>query len=285
MREWANVAVSDTSSEIAARRASGSSFYTAMRILPRERREAIFEIYSFCRAVDDVADDGGPRDLRLKQLADWRADVDALYAGTPPARLRGLTGPVRTFALRREDFLAVIDGMEMDVTSDIRAPDWASLDLYCDRVASAVGRLCVRVFGLEAAPGTALAFHLGRALQLTNILRDLDEDAAIGRLYLPREALAAAGIAATEPRAVLASPDLGRACALVVERARTHFCEADRVMQACPRRAVRAPRVMGKAYQSILDRLVARGWTPPRAPVRLSRPRLGWILLRSAIFG
>jgi len=279
------VAVSETSTEIAARRASGSSFYTAMRILPRERREAIFEIYSFCRAVDDIADDGGPRDQRLQQLADWRADIDAFYAGRPPSRLRALSGPIRTFALRREDFLAIIDGMEMDVTSDIRAPDWATLDLYCDRVASAVGRLCVRVFGMEEAPGIALAFHLGRALQLTNILRDLDEDSGIGRLYLPREALVAAGIDTTDPHEVLASPLLGDACAMVVERARTHFREADRIMQSCPRRAVRAPRVMGEAYQSILDGLVARGWSPPRTSVRLSRKRLGWILLRSAIFG
>src|SRR3989442_15689424 len=145
---------------------------------------------------------------------------------------------MRTFALRREDFLAVIDGMEMDVRSDIRAPDFATLDLYCDRVASAVGRLCVRVFGMDAAPGVALAHHLGRALQLTNILRDLDEDAAIGRLYLPREALRDAGITATEPAAVLSSPALSKVCAHIVERARAYFAEADKIMAQSPRRAV-----------------------------------------------
>jgi presqualene diphosphate synthase len=278
------VAVTEQTPELAARRASGSSFYTAMRILPRERREAIFEIYSFCRAVDDIADDGGPREERLRQLAEWRADIDALYAGTPPARLRGLVEPVSTFSLRREDFLAVIDGMEMDVKSDIRGPDYLTLDLYCDCVASAVGRLCVRVFGMETNPGIMLAFHLGRALQLTNILRDLDEDAAIGRLYLPREALEEAGISGADPVAALASPTLGVACDMVVDRAEMHFREADAIMQASPRWTVRAPRVMREAYRSILDGLVARGWSPPRHPVRLSRPRLGWILLRHAIF-
>ena len=111
------------------------------------------------------------------------------FRRAPPPRLRGLAGPVRDFALERKDFLAIIDGMEMDVVSDIRAPDLATLDLYCDRVASAVGRLCVKVFGMGPAEGRELAHHLGRALQLTNILRDLDEDAALGRLYLPREAL------------------------------------------------------------------------------------------------
>ena len=161
----------------AAQRASGSSFYLAMRILPKPQREAMYEIYSFCRRVDDVADDGGPRDRRLAQLQEWRADIDALYAGRPPAHLRELATAVRTFDLQREDFLAVIDGMEMDVVADIRAPDFATFDLYCDRVASAVGRLSVRVFGMEREAGLALAHHLGRALQMTNILRDLDEDA------------------------------------------------------------------------------------------------------------
>ena len=278
------MAISDTNPDVAARRASGSSFYTAMRILPRDRREAIYEIYSFCRAVDDVADDGGARDLRLTQLVEWRADVNALFAGGAPGRMHGLAGPMRTFGLRREDFLAVIDGMEMDVLADIRAPDWATLDLYCDRVASAVGRLCVRVFGMEQAPGIALAQHLGRALQLTNILRDLDEDAGIGRLYLPREALADAGIETTDPVEAVASPNIGRACALVAERARAHFREAEAIMGHEPRRTVRTPRVMAIAYESILDQLVARGWSPPREPVRLSRVRLAWTLLRHLVF-
>jgi presqualene diphosphate synthase len=276
------VTISDSTTAVAARRASGSSFYTAMRILPRERREAIFEIYSFCRAVDDVADDGGARDVRLEELAQWRADVDALYAGAPPPRLQGLAGPMRRFGLRREDLLAIVDGMEMDVLADIRAPDFATLDLYCDRVASAVGRLCVRVFGMEPAPGIALAHHLGRALQLTNILRDLDEDAGIGRLYLPREALDQAGITTADPLTALRSPNLSQACAPLVERARTHFVEADRIMKRCPRRTVKAPRIMGEVYRSILEGMIARGWSAPRERISVSRARLAWVILRYA---
>src|SRR5271163_1877641 len=177
-----------------------------MRILPRAGREAMFEIYSFCRAVDDIADDPGPRPARSAQLQQWRADIDALYAGAPPPQLAGLAEAVKKFDLKREDFLAVIDGMAMDVAADIRAPDRLTLEVYCDRVACAVGRLSVRVFGMEREAGLALAHHLGMALQLTNILRDLDEDAALGRLYLPREALQAQGIATTEPHGVLAQP-------------------------------------------------------------------------------
>ena len=269
--------------DTAAQRASGSSFYTAMRIMPRAQREAMYEIYAFCRKVDDIADSPGPRDRRVEQLKLWRADIDAIYSGSAVTRARGLAGPVKRFGLRREDFQAVIDGMEMDVVADIRAPDWNQLDAYCDRVASAVGRLCVRIFGMEEKAGVALAYHLGRALQLTNILRDLDEDAAIGRLYLPREALRAATILSSEPAAVLAHPRLAQACEPVIARAREHFAEADRIMAKCARRSVRAPRIMSAAYKAILRELTARGFEAPRRPVKVSKPRLLLTILRYAI--
>lgn len=273
----------ETEMQNAAERASRSSFYAGMRILPPLQRAAVFEIYSFCREVDDVADDGGPPPERLAELQQWRADVNALYSGSPPPRLRGLVQPVRDFALAREDFLAVIDGMEMDVVADIRAPDLATLDLYCDRVASAVGRLCVKVFGMGEADGIALAHHLGRALQLTNILRDLDEDAEIGRLYLPREVLLDNGITGADPAAVLSHPRLAGVCGFLIERVRAHFAEADIIMQRSPRKIVRTPRVMAEAYKAMLNRLVARGWSPPRPRVRIGRPQLLWILARYAV--
>src|SRR4051794_25898826 len=253
-----------------------------MRILPRAQREAMFEIYSFCRQVDDIADSRDPRGERRVELDRWRADIDALYAGRPVPRTQGLVAPLRNFGLKREDFQAVIDGMEMDVIADIRGPDEATLDLYCNRVASAVGRLSVRVFGMEEQDGIALAHHLGRALQLTNILRDLDEDAAFGRLYLPAEALRDAGITSTDPATVLASPSLGQVCARIVEWAREHFAQADKIMARSARRCVRAPRVMAEAYRLILDRLVARGWSHPRPAIHLPRSRLLWIILRHA---
>jgi presqualene diphosphate synthase len=263
--------------------ASGSSFYAAMRILPREQREAMFQIYSFCRQVDDIADSDGPRPERLAALQQWRDDIDALYQGDPPARLRDYVGSVRKFGLKREDFLAVVDGMEMDVPQDIRAPDLATLDLYCDRVASAVGRLSVRVFGLAESDGIELAHHLGRALQLTNILRDVDEDAAIGRLYLPREALLHAGITRDNPLMVISDPGLPKVCASLVTRARAHFENADEIMGRNPRRVVRAPRIMSKYYRAILELLTARGFAAPRTPVRLNKMARIAIIVRYAL--
>jgi presqualene diphosphate synthase len=264
--------------------ARSSSFYTAMRILPRDKREAMYEIYGFCRAVDDIADDYvRAREDRRKELQTWRDDIDAIYAGRPQAKLKSLAEAVKTYDLAREDFLAIIDGMEMDVVEDIRAPDRPTFDLYCDRVACAVGRLSTQVFGLDQKTGEALADHLGRALQTTNILRDLDEDAGLGRLYLPRDALAKAGIADNDPAAVLAHPALDEAAQVLVAEARRRFEKAREVMAACPRAKVRAPRLMGAAYRMILDRLAWRGFRPPR--VKVSAPRLGvlFVLLREML--
>jgi phytoene synthase len=253
-----------------------------MRILPREQREAMFQIYSFCRQVDDIADSDGPRPERLQALQQWRDDIDALYQGHPPPRLRDYVASVRKFDLKREDFLAIVDGMEMDVPQDIRAPDIATLDLYCDRVASAVGRLSVRVFGLPEADGILLAHHLGRALQLTNILRDVDEDAGLGRLYLPRESLLLAGITGDDPVRVIADRALPKVCLPLAERAKLHFQKADEVMDRNKRRVVRAPRIMSKYYRAILDLLLARGFASPRTPVRVTKMARIAILLRYA---
>ena len=270
--------------EIAAERAHGSSFYAAMRIMPHGQREAMYEIYSFCRVVDDIADDEGrPRGGWKSSKSGGGISTRSIWARN--ARIwRALAIAVRDFKLDSDDFRAIIDGMEMDVNKSIQAPAFVELDLYCDRVASAVGRLSSRVFGLPPEEGRQLSEHLGRALQLTNILRDLDEDARMGRLYLPREFLNEAGITTTDPASVLAHPALPQVCGRIVSLARWHFAEADKVMKSHPRRKVRTPRVMGEAYKSILKALVSRGWAAPRVAVKLSKPRLVFILLRHFIF-
>jgi presqualene diphosphate synthase len=257
-----------------------SSFYLAMRILPPEQRRAMYEVYAFCRAVDDIADDGGPRAARIAMLDRWRADLARLCAGQGTTVLtKGLAEPIKNFGLKQEDFLAVIDGMEMDVRRDIQAPDWEALDLYCDRVASAVGRLSIKIFGIEEEKGRVLSHHLGRALQMTNILRDIDQDAGMGRLYLPKEVLSNAGIADRDIGKVLASPRLGEACAALVTRARRHFAESSAVMNRCKRETVRSPRIMASVYRALLEKLVKRGWTAPRRDVSPSKLQFLWAVL------
>lgn len=265
--------------------AASSSFYAAMRVLPREQRDAMYHVYAFCRAVDDVADSGGSREVRHADLERYRADIEQLYAtGRTTSRTRDLLVPIRQYGLLKADFIAVIDGMEMDIVRDLRAPEWKVLDLYCDRAASAVGRLSVRIFGMDEAPGIDLSYNLGRALQLTNILRDIDEDAAMGRLYLPKEALRDAGIADTSIDAILANPALDSVCRGIAEAARKYYIRSEAIMSRAPRRAVRSPRMMATVYRGILEKLIARGWKAPRIDVRRSKRTVIWAVLRDGIF-
>ena len=200
----------------------------------------------------------------------WRADLRrALCRRGRRRRCAFLAPAVAHYGLRQEDFLTVIDGMDMDVAEDIVAPDLATLDLYCDRVASAVGRLSIKVFGMEEGPGFELAHHLGRALQLTNILRDIDEDAAIGRLYLPREYLFEAGFTVARSRdGGRPIPRIDRVCRKVAALAHEHYDKAAaRSWRASPRAASRTPRLMGAVYSrnSLRQRSAGlRAAAPPR---------------------
>jgi phytoene synthase len=264
--------------------AAGTSFYWAMRLLPKHRREGMYAVYAFCREVDDIADDTAPPANKEAALATWHQEIEALYAGQPRHPVaRGLRDPVMRFHLRREDFHAVIHGMEMDAVEDIRAPALATLDLYCGRVAGAVGHLSVHVFGDASDAAHQVADSLGRALQLTNILRDLDEDARRGRLYLPREILDRHGIRTTEPMAVLRHPALPAACRDLAAIAEEHFAQASLAMRRCSRRAMRPAALMGAFYRAMLDELLRSGWRDPSARISLSKPQKLWLVLRHGV--
>lgn len=260
--------------------AAGTSFHRGMKLLPANRRRAMYALYAFCRIVDDIADDDAPFDSRKPRLDAWRTRIAAVFRGeSEDAVTRVLARAVPVFALREADFVAVIDGMEMDA-NPIVAPDLAALDLYCDRVAAAVGRLSVRVFGDASPAADRVAFHLGRALQLTNILRDIDEDAARGRLYLPREYLDAEGVPA-DPAAARTHPALARVSARVAALAHGHFRDATLWMQRCDRRAMRPARLMAATYAAVLTQLQRQHWA---GPVKLSRPRKIALLLRYGLW-
>ncbi len=264
-------------------RAAGTSFYRGMRVLPADRRAAMYAIYAFCRMVDDIADETGTVAEKRAKLAAWRARIDGIYAGEadqPVARV--LRVAVQRFALRRADFLAVIDGMQMDAETAIVAPDLATLDLYCDRVAAAVGRLSVRAFGDASPAADRVAHALGRALQLTNILRDVQEDAERGRLYLPREWLDEAGVP-HHPQLALAAPGLGPVCERLAGLAHENFQAAKAAMAACDQRAMRPARLMGATYAAILRRLERRGWNRPAERISLPAWQKLWLAARYGI--
>ena len=263
--------------------AAGTSFYWAMRMLPQERRDGMYAVYAFCREVDDIADDW-PEAERPAGLAGWHDEIEAVYAGRPRQLIgQALAAPVTRFRLRKSDFHDVIDGMEMDAVAAIRAPDMATLDLYCARVAGAVGHLSVHVFGDPGEAAHAVADSLGRALQLTNILRDLAEDASRGRLYLPRELLDRHGIRGNNPDAVLRHPSLPAVCRDVAALAISHFDAAEAAMARASRRAMRPAAVMGAFYRAMLDALLAADWRDPAMRVGLSKGRKLWLVMRHGI--
>lgn len=263
---------------------SGSSFLLGMRFLPRQRREAMYAIYAFCREVDDIADEPGATETKLKELADWRDEIDQLYAGRPTRpTTKALLDPIDRFDLQRKEFLAVIDGMEMDVRDQIQAPTLADFTLYCRRVAGAVGMLSIRAFGAIGPAAEELAVVQGEALQITNILRDLAEDAALGRLYLPRDLLDKHGITARAPAEVLAHPALASVCIDLAELAKKRFTEARELLKRCNRRRLRPAILMLEVYERILDRLVQRGWDKPDQRVGLTKFEKLWIVVRHGL--
>ncbi len=264
---------------------SGSSFYWGMRLLPRVKREAMYAVYAFCREVDDVADADGPAAPKCAELAAWRREIEALFAGRPSwTTTVALAAPIERFALPKTEFDAMIDGMEMDAAERMRAPSMAELEHYCRCVAGAVGRLSVRVFGAFGPDIDRGALALGEAFQLTNILRDLSEDAARGRLYLPRELLERHGITSDEPSVVLADPALPGVCGALAQLAAQRFLESERLFTGTARRQLRPALLMKQIYRRTLARLLERGWQRLDEPVRIPKAERLWLALRYGLF-
>lgn len=252
--------------------ASKSSFFSGMRILPKKQREAIYLVYDFCRSVDDIADSQKPKEIRLTDLNIWRSQIVNLYNLHQEGELtRNYFNIIKEYNLKIEDFLSVIEGMEMDVENEKARYDWNTLDKYCDCVASAVGRLSTQIFGIDETKGKELSHNLGRAFQLTNILRDIDEDAGMGRFYLPREELIKKNIFTTDISEITSHVSFSHVCLSVAKKAEQYFDHAEMIMNIIPRSRVKSPRIMSAAYKMLLQRLIRRGWDLPRN--KISTPK------------
>jgi phytoene synthase len=266
--------------------AAGTSFSLAMHLLPVQRRKAVYALYAFCRELDDIADGAASPSLKQILFMSWRTEIAHLYGGRPRhAVTLGLNQAVYLYGLRCHDFLAIIDGAEMKAQTDIRAPSFAQLDHYCECASVAVSRLLLRIFGEETPAGEHAAAELGRALQFTDILRDLAQDAKRHRLFLPRELLQTHGIFATTPSWVLAQPALPDVCQDFAALAKRDYSAAAEAIAACPRSTMRPPAVMLGIYRALLDALVVRGWRQLDVPVRTSFRRELALLLRHGLTG
>ena len=263
--------------------AAKSSFSLGMKLLSRPRRAAMRAVYAFCRVVDDIADSDLPAERKTLMLAAWREEIERLYLGTPQSAIgKALERPVSDYALPKAEFLGMIDGMHMDADGPVVAPDLETLRLYTRRVAGTVGMLSMRIFGAwQGEVSERFALALADALQLTNILRDVEEDAGIGRLYLPRELLDGCG-ATMDPRAIASDPALRRVCAELGALARAEYQTARGLIPAHRRLALAPALAMLGVYEGYLDRMAASNWArPPASMGKFEKVRRG---LSAAMF-
>lgn len=250
------IAPEEVAAQITAR--SGTSFGPGMRLLSRPRRQGMWALYAFSRVIDDIADEDWPLADKHRLLDAWRGEVAALYAGSPASAIgQALKTPVAEFELPQDEFLALIDGMQMDADGPVVAPPMEELRLYSRRVAGAVGLLSMRIFGAwRGQVSQDFALALADAFQLTNILRDVEEDAALGRLYLPREMLERAGLP-TEPAAIPGHPGLRQVGAELGALARAEFDRARAGIPAHSRLALTPALMMMGVYETYLARMEA----------------------------
>jgi phytoene synthase len=266
--------------------AGGGVFFWTLRLLPAPRRRAMLALYGFWHALDSIAGDPQAAARRDQLLAEWRYQIAQLFDGRPQLPVtRALAGAVRYCGLRRNDFMAAIDGKTLDAATDIRAPSLVELDVHCAQVAGAIGLLAVRILGIDSTTGDRAATELGRGLRLTGILNELAADAARGRLYLPRDLLRCHGIFATDPAIVLRNPALPQVCEVVARRAERHFADAAALMATLPRRNLRATAIMLACYRALLRKLVTRGWRDLDRPVRVAAWRQAALALRHGLLG
>jgi phytoene synthase len=235
---------------------SKSNFYYAFLFLPQNQREALEAVYSYCRLVDDVVDEEATVEKKLEGIAHWRTQLDAVYGDVPsehPVVLK-LRQAVRAYPIRREDMEAVIDGCAMDITQN-RYATWDELRTYCYRVASAVGLMCIEIFGYSTPKAREYAVDLGIALQLTNILRDVAEDAQRGRVYLPAEDLEAFGVTVEDLQLGRRTPAFVRMMRHQGRRAQAHYLRARAAIGPAERRQLVVAEIMGDIYHALLERL------------------------------
>jgi phytoene synthase len=262
-------------------RQSGSSFYHSFRFLPADRRRAITALYAFCREVDDVVDECSDANVARTTLNWWRAEVTAIYGGKPQHPVAQALAPiVQRFNLSQEHLLEIIDGMEMDLDQP-RYPDFKSLQLYCYRVASVVGLLSAEIFGYTDRKTLKYAHDLGIAFQLTNIIRDVGEDARRNRIYLPMDELQQFGVTAADILNSRETDNFRKLMAFQVERARRYYRQAIDQLPAVDRKSQRTGLIMAAIYQATLDEVVSSGCHVLKERVSLGTGYKLWLALRT----
>jgi phytoene synthase len=254
-------------------RRSGSSFASAFWMLPKPRRNALHAVYAFCRLADDIADDPAIAGDRTALLARWREELDDAFHGNAQHAVGvALSDAIESYWLPERVFLDLLDGVEFDL-ADGPIDTFEDLRLYCYRVASTVGLLVVRILGFKNARALEFAEELGIAVQLTNVLRDVGDDASKGRIYLPRDELERFGVSAESILAGQMTDELQLMLNFNAKRAASYYDRAEQLLPEQDRRSLRPATAMGRIYRALLDELIERRFPCFGQSVRLSKPR------------
>lgn len=257
--------------------ASGSSFYYSFRFLPTQRRQAITAFYAFCREVDDVADECQEPAVAQAKLAWWRSEIDRLYSGAPSHPVtQALQAAVDVYGLPKEAFLEILDGMEMDATQH-RYADFRDLRLYCHRVAGVVGEVAAQIFGYREHATHKYAGLLGLAFQLTNIIRDVGEDARRGRIYLPQDELAQFDVSEADILQGRETDAFRRLMEFQYQRAEGFYKQALATLPAADRKPQRPGLIMAAIYRALLEEIRRDGFPVLRCRVSLTPLRKLWL--------
>ena len=233
-----------------------SSFFYPMLLLPSAKRRAMLALYDFCRAADDAADEAPSAEAAMQGVRFWQDELTRIYTATPTHPIgHALADACITFTLPRRYFDDMLEGLLLDITAPCQAPSYVAFNEYCYRVAGTVGLLSMHIFGVHGKQAEDFARCLGHALQGTNILRDIAEDAARGRCYLPAEILSSAGIATGDFS--LTHPALQHAWNLLAKDVMHAYCEADKLSRQLPSRKILPALLMRDAYRLVLERLSA----------------------------
>jgi 15-cis-phytoene synthase len=263
--------------------ASGSSFYYSFLFLPPERRRAITALYAFCREVDDVVDETSDAQLAATKLAWWRVEVGKLFAENPQHPVtKALSPHLKPFGITHEKLNDIIDGMEMDLTQT-RYLDWPGLERYCYRVAGVVGLLAAGIFGYRDARTLDYARNLGLAFQLTNIIRDVGEDARKNRIYVPMSDLKEFGVPAADILHARETPEFQRLMSFEAARAREHYGKAMQALPAEDRKPQRPGLIMAAIYRTLLEEIERDGFRVLTQRTSLTPLRKFWIAWKTWI--
>lgn len=263
---------------------SGSSFYYSFLFLPKPRREAITALYAFCREVDDIADECADAAIARTKLEWWRIELANTYADRPSHPVsQALLPAIRAYDLAQEQFEEIIDGMEMDLQY-VRYADFKALQLYCYRVASVVGQLAATIFGYSDRKTLKYAHDLGMAFQLTNIIRDVGEDARRNRIYLPQDELAQFGVSEDDLLHGRSGDGFNALMAHQVARAREFYQQALQTLPAQDQRSQRPGLVMAAIYQKLLNEIERDGFHVLNQRITLTPLRKLWIAWRTWVF-